>query len=139
MNWYLRRGRIDRKTYWLHYFVPILVIGFVAEIVIVAAGGFSTRTLPDGQVQMHVSRAFWILALVELLLLVPTLSSEATRLHDRGHSAWWLLFHLLPIAGSIVLLVQFCLPGDGGPNSYGPPPGGTSPVRPDPAYPVAQS
>ena len=139
MTWYLRRGRIDRKTYWLHYFVPILVIGFVAEIAIVAAGGISTRTLPDGQVTTHVSGAFWFLLVLELLLLVPSISSQVTRLHDRGHSAWWLLFILLPIAGPIVLLVQMCLPGDGGSNGYGPPPGGTSPVRPDPAYPVAQS
>ena len=44
------------------------------------------------------------------------------RLHDRGHSAWWLLWYLLPPLGVVVLLVQNgFLRGDGGPNKYGPP------------------
>jgi len=45
------------------------------------------------------------------------------RLHDRGHSAWWLLWFLLPVVGWIVLFVQNAfLRGDGGPNRYGPAP-----------------
>ena len=58
-----------------------------------------------------------------------------TRLHDRGHSAWWLLFNLLPIAGPIVLLVQMCLAGEPDPNAYGPPPGSPSRYL-DPPYPT---
>ena len=73
--------------------------------------------------------------LVYLLTAVPSISSSVTRLHDRGHSAWWLLFGLLPLVGAIVLLVQYCLPGEGGPNPYGPPPGSLDRV-PEPPYPT---
>ncbi|MFD2090304.1 DUF805 domain-containing protein [Blastococcus deserti] len=42
-------------------------------------------------------------------------------MHDRGHSAWWLLWTLLPLVGWIVLLGQNGFPrGDAGPNRYGP-------------------
>jgi uncharacterized membrane protein YhaH (DUF805 family) len=52
------------------------------------------------------------------------------RLHDRGHSAWWLLWILLPLVGVIVLLVQNgFLRGDGGPNRYGPSAGQHVPVH----------
>jgi uncharacterized membrane protein YhaH (DUF805 family) len=73
--------------------------------------------------------------IVYLVTLPPQFSAQVTRLHDREHSAWWLLFFLLPFAGSIVLLVQMCLPGDPGPNAYGPPPGPRNPV-PEPPYPT---
>jgi uncharacterized membrane protein YhaH (DUF805 family) len=131
-NWYLRRGRIDRRTYWLHYFLVLLVVGTVASVLDAALGldfigtnsgsSFATGTGPIGLV-------------VTLLVLVPSFSSQVTRLHDRGHSAWWLLFGLIPLAGAIVLLVQMCLPGDPGANAYGPPPGPRQPV-PEPPYPT---
>jgi uncharacterized membrane protein YhaH (DUF805 family) len=74
-------------------------------------------------------------ALVSLALIVPSISSQVTRLHDRSHSAWWLLFNLIPLVGGILLLIQMgFLRGDGGPNRYGPPPAGGTPV-PDPGYP----
>ena len=61
---------------------------------------------------------------ISLLTVVPSISSTVARLHDRGHSAWWLLWFLLPLVGVIVLLVQNgFLRGDGGPNKYGPPTG----------------
>ena len=58
------------------------------------------------------------------MLLAPSISALVTRLHDRGHSAHWLWFLLLPIAGPIVLLIT-CgfLAGTPGYNSYGLPEG----------------
>jgi uncharacterized membrane protein YhaH (DUF805 family) len=70
-------------------------------------------------------------SLVALLLLVPSISSYVTRLHDRGHSAWWLLWILVPCVGAIVLFVQTaCLRGHDAPNQYGPVPAdpGSRPV-----------
>lgn len=120
-RWYVRRGRIDRPTYWLHYFLPFFVLYLVVEFAVViptviSAGQSGTAS---GSVPLW---PFWLIAVVYLLSLPPQFSSQTTRLHDRGHSAWWLLFVLLPLAGGIVLLVQMCLPGDPGPNRYGPPP-----------------
>ena len=49
---------------------------------------------------------------------MPNLAVAARRLHDAGHSAWWLLIGLLPIIGGIVLLV-FTLQGSEPPNQWG--------------------
>lgn len=56
-----------------------------------------------------------------LAILVPSLAIEFRRLHDVGKSAWWLLWNLLPLAGQIILLVQFCKDSTED-NQYGPNP-----------------
>ena len=40
-----------------------------------------------------------------LALLLPSLAVGARRLHDIGRSGWWLLIGLIPIIGTIVLIV----------------------------------
>jgi len=51
-----------------------------------------------------------------LVMLLPTLSVAARRLHDGGYSRWWLLIALVPIAGWAmlgVLLLQSKSDGEG--------------------------
>jgi uncharacterized membrane protein YhaH (DUF805 family) len=59
---------------------------------------------------------------VGLGLLLPGLAVGVRRLHDSGHSAWWLLIALVPLAGAIVLLVFLCTDSEPGPNRFGPSP-----------------
>jgi uncharacterized membrane protein YhaH (DUF805 family) len=117
-QWYVRRGRVDRRTWWLHYSLPLAmlsVLGLLADVSLhntdladVAAGGS-----PYGPI---------VLAVV-LLTAPASISASATRLHDRGMPAWWLLLGVVPYLGGLVLLVlNGFLRGDGGPNRYGPPP-----------------
>jgi len=47
------------------------------------------------------------------------LAVYAKRFHDRGKSAWWVLIAFVPLIGFLELGM---LPGDPGPNTYGPPP-----------------
>jgi uncharacterized membrane protein YhaH (DUF805 family) len=138
-QWCLRRGRITRRTYWLHYFLPILGLGILAFVADLAFGFTTLDTTTTSTSASASLQLGWFGIVVGLLTIVPSISSEVTRLHDRGHSAWWLLFGLIPLVGGILLLVQTgFLRGDGGPNRYGPPPSGGSPV-PDPAYPPPHS
>ena len=139
-TWYLRRGRIDRRTYWLHHALPLTAASILAVVLDLALGlawyrsgyvydGYSvgySATFSGGPITLITSAA----------LLVPSLSASVTRLHDRGHSACWLLFGLLPLAGPIVLLVQACLPGNPGPNAFGQRPGAGSPRAAAPYQPV---
>lgn len=139
-QWYLRRGRIDRRTYWLHYFLPIVGLSVLALLADLAFGfatldATATSTSASGALSLG-----WFSLAVTLLTIVPSISSEVTRLHDRNHSAWWLLFGLIPVVGGILLFVQTgFLRGDGGPNRYGPPPGSPHGPVPDPAYPTSYS
>ncbi|WP_104527653.1 DUF805 domain-containing protein [Blastococcus saxobsidens] len=66
-----------------------------------------------------------------LVLLVPDVAAMVTRLHDRDHSAWWLLWNVLPGIGWLVLVVTLGFLGsDARPHRYGPPPdhAGTGPT-----------
>lgn len=120
-EWFVCRGRISRQTWWLRYTVTILGLAVLAALADASLGYPMFTVAPQGVVEYlggPVSTA------ISLLTIVPSISSTVARLHDRGHSAWWLLWFLLPLVGVIVLLVQNgFLRGDGGPNKYGPPAG----------------
>jgi uncharacterized membrane protein YhaH (DUF805 family) len=121
-QWYVSRGRIPRRVFWLHYVLPIFAVGIVAMILDAMLGLWLVAPAAEGGPEF--SSGTGLLSTVAWLgTLVPSISSNVTRLHDRGHSAWWLLWLLLPLAGAIVLLVQIgFLRGDAGPNRYGPAP-----------------
>lgn len=60
-----------------------------------------------------------IASAVALVMLLPGLTVCCRRLHDIGKSGWWQLIHLIPLVGSIVLLVWLCQDSDAGSNDYG--------------------
>ena len=115
-QWYVRRGRIDRRTWWLQYTLPLAglaVLGLFADLAMgnsdldaIAAGGS-----PYGPIVLAVG----------VLTAPASISSTAARLHDRNMPAWWLLLGLVPYLGGLVLLVlNGFLRGDAGSNRYGP-------------------
>ena len=93
-------GRSSRPAYWWFYLFNILTL--IAALLVDLALGTSGI----------------IYGLVGLALLLPNLAVAVRRLHDAGHSGWWLLIGLLPIIGAIVLLV-FTLQGSEPPNNWG--------------------
>ena len=97
-------GRSSRSAYWWFYLFGVLVL--VAALIIDYALG-------TGGI---------IYALAALALLLPNLAVLVRRLHDAGHSAWWLLIGLIPLIGAIVLLV-FTLQGSDAPKPVGQRPG----------------
>lgn len=109
MNWYLAvlknyagfSGRARRTEYWMFALVNF-VITLVLEILAVVA-----RPL------------LFIEVIYGLAVLVPSLAVLSRRLHDTDKSFWWALIGIIPLVGSIVLIVFACLPGTPGPNKYG--------------------
>ena len=59
--------------------------------------------------------------LVTLALLLPLLAVGARRLHDSGKTGWWQLLVLIPLAGWLVLVIFFLVPGDPKKNRFGTP------------------
>lgn len=45
-----------------------------------------------------------------LIMIVPLFAYSARRLHDMGRSGWWQLLILIPVVGSIIVIVMLCLP-----------------------------
>ena len=56
---------------------------------------------------------------VALALVLPSLAVGARRLHDIGKSGWFLLLHLLPIIGILVLIFFWVQASQTESNEYG--------------------
>ena len=120
MNWYLDvlkkyavfTGRARRKEYWMYTLFQIIFF-IVAAILDNIIG-----TAIDG---VGYGLFYFVYALATL---IPSLAVGVRRLHDTGRSGWMLLIALIPIVGSIWLLVLMVLEGNPGENEYGADPKG---------------
>ena len=100
-------GRASRSEYWWFVlFIAIVnfAIGFVLGIFGSSDTGVSIIT-----------------SIVGLAFLLPGLGLCVRRLHDTGHSGWWVLLSVIPLA-NILLIVWFCQDSYHGMNQYGPEP-----------------
>lgn len=112
------QGRASRSEYWLFALLVFLVaIGLVVLNAVVM--GVTGSAQPNVLVIL-------LYGVFMLGSIVPSLAVTFRRLHDTDRSAWWIFIGLVPLVGSIALLVFYCLPGTPGPNRFGPAPGATS-------------
>jgi uncharacterized membrane protein YhaH (DUF805 family) len=111
-------GRSSRAAYWWFALFNALVV--VTALVLDAA--------------LRTGGVFYLLT--ALAVIVPNLAVTVRRLHDTGHSAWWLLISIVPLVGPIVLLV-ITVRGSEGPNKWGYGPDGSGPKPPAFSPPIA--
>ena len=115
MNWFLVvlkkyatfSGRAQRAEYWWFYLISTLIIIGLSLI------DQATGTL-DEETGVGLLNSLYSLA-----ILIPSIAVGVRRLHDTGRSGWWLLIGLIPVIGSIVLIVFFVLDSEPGDNAYG--------------------
>lgn len=106
-KWFLLSldGRIGRSDYWLRFNLPVFVISFILAVVEGTASG---------------GEAGLLYLLFMLAVLWPSWTVGVKRCHDRDRSGWFMLIGLIPVVGSIWLLVELgFLRGTIGPNKYG--------------------
>ena len=114
-------GRTNRSAYWLKWTLPYVVVMVVLAVIGSMFAGptdaYGMPLNPPGTMSMIISA---ITGLVGLIALWPNLGVAAKRWHDRDKSGWWTLIILVPIIGSIWMLVE-CgfLKGTDGPNRFG--------------------
>jgi len=109
MEWYVKvwknyavfQGRARRKEYWM-FFLFNLIISIVLSIVESLIGLNSVLT-----------------GLYSLAVLLPSLGVGVRRLHDSGRSGWWLLISLIPVIGTIILIVFLCQDSEANDNQHG--------------------
>lgn len=119
MNWYLKvlkqytdfSGRARRKEYWMYTLFNVLFS--IAAMVIDNVLGLSFEL--QGQSMGYG----YVYVLYVLFVLIPGLAVAVRRLHDVGKSGWFLLIGLIPLIGSIWLLVLFCTDGESNSNKWG--------------------
>ena len=118
MEWFiyaLRRysnftGRSRRREFWMYtLFYILLSIGatFLDNLF-----GFISLGDTYGPIS----------SLYAVIMLLPSIAVAIRRLHDIGKSGWTLLLGLIPVIGTIWLLIYFLREGTYGPNKYGPSP-----------------
>jgi uncharacterized membrane protein YhaH (DUF805 family) len=109
-------GRARRSEYWFWYLATF--IAYVIAAILDSILGINLFVI-----------------IVALAVIVPTIAVGVRRLHDTDKSGWFILIGLIPIIGTIILIVFFVQ--DSGPdNQYGPNPKGASgpAAPPPPAY-----
>ena len=97
-------GRARRSEYW-YFFLFTLLVNVVTRGLAVAVDTLS-----------------FVQIIASLAMLLPGLAVAVRRLHDIGKSGWCLLFVLIPLVGSIILIVWYCKDSQPGDNQYGPNP-----------------
>lgn len=107
------KGRARRSEYWYFYLFYMLL--FLPPYIMMVVGSTS-RHLEEVAITGAV-----IVLLESLVFFLPTLAVFVRRMHDIGKSGWNWLWSMLPIIGSIVLLVFLCQEGDHNANEYGEP------------------
>lgn len=105
-------GRATRSEYWYFYLFNFLVT-MVFYIAFFAMLGSGSR---DSSAVGYLSVMIIIYALV---MTIPSLAVTVRRLHDTGHSGWWIFLNLIPVIGSIVLFIWFITDSDPDTNEYG--------------------
>jgi uncharacterized membrane protein YhaH (DUF805 family) len=140
-QWFSFNGRINRKTWWIFYFLIPIGINIAASA-LDAQFGTPRNALPDKSGMGDVNMGpFSIIA--SLGGLWVGLAGLAKRWHDRDKSGWWALVSFIPMIGWLwALIVAGFLRGTPGPNRYGPdplapdlPPGGGYGGGYQPPYP----
>lgn len=111
MNYYIEcfkkyavfSGRARRKELFMFFLFNFIVCIVASVLDALFAGGI-------------------LYLLVLLACFLPGFAVQIRRLHDIGKSGWWYLLCLIPLIGSIILLVWFCYDSQPGDNAYGPNP-----------------
>ncbi len=116
MKWYLKvfrqfsdfEGRASRREYWM-FILFNSIFAFAAIIldnllgITIGAGSFGP-----------------LYALYGLTMFIPTWAVSVRRLHDSDKSGWMMLISVIPLIGSIWILILMAKSGDPSANSYGP-------------------
>jgi uncharacterized membrane protein YhaH (DUF805 family) len=104
-------GRARRREFWLFYLANILI-----EVVVLAF--FGIISLIAGSPAPFII-GYVLVGLYGLALIIPGLAVTVRRLHDQGKGGGWIFISLVPIIGSIWLLVLLATAGNEGDNRFG--------------------
>jgi len=110
-------GRASREEFWSFYLLSsaiLIISGFFLGIALVPMVELLGEAL-----QLLILIPF---AILNLAFFPPLIGVSVRRLHDTGHSGWWLLLLFVPAVnfiGLVVLLYFVCSKGESTGNQYG--------------------
>lgn len=115
MNWYFDviykyavfEGRARRKEFWLFY---------MFNLILMLIAVYADNITELGSIKYYIGPFFGVYT---LFVMLPLISVTIRRLHDTGKSGWWVFIKLIPVIGSVWLLVILATEGNKGQNKYG--------------------
>ena len=107
----LFNGRASRKEFWAVMLFSVL-ISFALQLLYTLGFAISDN------LGLLLALPFVIFSLG---MVIPQLAVSVRRLHDTDKSGWWLLLGLIPIFGTIALIVLFSLASSESDNRFGEP------------------
>ena len=126
-------GRARASEYWFWQLAVAVVTAVVFGVFIVPALITMDPVTQEPGVLGTIGSVLW--AVVLFGTLVPSIAVAVRRLHDTGKSGWYFLLGYVPFVGSIIIIVLAALPGEIGPNQFGPDPKAQEgPAQPEVAY-----
>ena len=87
------KGRASRRQFWM-----FVLYNVIAAVIVGIIGGI-------------VGLNAILSGLYSLALLIPSLAISVRRLQDIDKEWYWILISLIPLVGSIWLIVLYCQPG----------------------------
>ena len=98
-------GRRKRSSHILLYFFYLIALSIWSMVSVPTMGG------------TYLLFFFGFIVIFNLAL-----NNHVKRLHDLGHSGWWVLLFIVPLINLVLLLYLFFFRGQMGGNQYGPDP-----------------
>jgi uncharacterized membrane protein YhaH (DUF805 family) len=83
------RGRASRSEYWWS-FLALVIVYIVIDVLTLA------------------NSHFLLLDILLLGVLAPSIGVGVRRLHDTDRSGWWWWIGIIPVVGTIILIVYYC-------------------------------
>jgi len=105
------KGRSRRKEYWM--FILFYMLFMIVPYALLFTGNDTIAMIGAA-----------IVGIIALASFIPALAVVVRRLHDTNRSGWWDFISLIPLIGTIVLLVFLCQDSHPGTNKWGPNPKG---------------
>lgn len=102
-------GRSSRGAFWW-WVLATIVLSIVTTV-------FDMIMFPSMLADLGGNGPLSIIA--SLAILIPNLAVSVRRLHDAGHSGWWLLI-AFTVIGILLLIYWYCQPGERKQNNFGP-------------------
>lgn len=106
------KGRARRREFgwFVAAQVTFVIVALIADTLILGYNSYTST--PNG----------YLFTWLGLGLVAPSVSAASRRAHDFGQSGWLAVLTVIPYIGWIAVLVLIFVPGNPGPNQYGPDP-----------------
>ena len=101
-------GRASRSEFWwwlLAFAIVSLVLAFVNKAIVPVPSSADSAAILQYSVKVSILQISWA-----LVNFVGGSSLTVRRLHDIGRSGWWWFIQLVPIIGSIAMIVMVAFP-----------------------------